>query len=82
MEKRSLCGTRHKRRFSIGVSNHGSARVPRWSVPGTAGVGVWQGGPCGEGADLAPIWPLTVGDTGADPAHDVVAPQADTTTCR
>src|ERR1022692_2708924 len=37
--------------------DHGSARVPRWSVPGTAGVGVWQGGPCGEGADLVPLWP-------------------------
>jgi len=37
--------------------DHGSARVPRWSVPGTAGVGVWQGGPCGEGSDLAPLRP-------------------------
>jgi hypothetical protein len=38
-------------------ADHGSDRVPRWSVPGTAGVGAWQGGPCGEGADLAPLWP-------------------------
>src|SRR5450432_4527893 len=37
--------------------DHGRARVPRWSVPGTAGVCVWQGGPCVEGADLAPLWP-------------------------
>jgi hypothetical protein len=51
--------------------DHGSARATMlcsWH----GGVGVWQGGPCGEGADLAPLWPRHVGETGADPPHDGV----------
>jgi hypothetical protein len=61
------------------VGDHGSERLPRWSVPDTAGVCKGEGGRvrggCGSGTAIPHV---TLGESGADPAHSgVFAPNTE-----